>query len=329
MSAVALFTATLVAEVLRPEPLIDAVEAAFTHRGRGQPNPGGVLGVEMAAGGFHLKAAALSADRGVFAAKLNGNFPGNPAANGMPTIQGLMIVADVCTGAPLAIMDSGSVTRLRTAAATAVAIKHLANTGADQLTIIGCGVQAYDHIRFAHVVRPLRRVVLVDAQPEQAQRLAIRVVRELGMEISVGADVASACAESEIIITCTTSRAAFLERTMVPPGAFVAAVGADNPHKSELAAALLANAQVITDSTAQCAEIGDLRHAITSGVMTAANVHAELGEVVAGVRPGRESASQRIVFDSTGLPIQDAAAAQLALTLAASRTDLPHFRLNA
>lgn len=304
-----------------------AVESAFREHGRGAAAPGGVLGVELASGGFHLKAAALSAERGVFVAKLNGNFPGNAAANGggMPTIQGLVVVSDVATGAPLAVMESSSLTRLRTAAATAVAVRHLARSDADRLTLVGCGVQAFDQLRFAQVARPYRQVTLIDAHPELAQSLAQRVEQELGVEAVAGDDLAAACAASAIIITCTTSRTPFLERAMVSAGVLVVAVGADNPHKVELTAELVATAKVVTDSTAQCATIGDLRHAIESGAMQAAAVHAELGEIVAGTRPGRASASERIVFDSTGIPIQDAAAAELVLSLTSGRTDVPHF----
>ncbi len=326
---VALFSDELLEEVLDPEPLIDAVESAFRARGRGSAAPGGVLGVELAGGGFHLKAAALAPDRGVFVAKLNGNFPGNAATNGMPTIQGLVVVADAATGAPLAVMESGTLTRLRTAAATAVAIRHLARSAADRVTLVGCGVQAFDQLRFALVARPYRQVTLIDTRRELARALAARVERELGVEAVAGTDLTAACAASAIIIACTTSRTPFLELAMVSAGALVAAVGADNPHKVELAADLMAAAKVVTDSTAQCAAIGDLRHAIARGAMRAEAVHAELGEIVAGVRPGRESANERIVFDSTGIPIQDAAAAELVLSQVAGRKDVPRFTFRA
>lgn len=315
--------------MLKPAELIDAVESAFRERGRGSAAPAGVLGIEMAGGGFHVKAAALRPEHGVFVAKLNGNFPGNGTLNGLPTIQGLVIVADVATGAPLAVMESSSLTRLRTAAATAVAIRHLARRDAAglSLTLIGCGVQAFDQVRFAQVARALRRVTLVDQRADVARALAQRIERELGVEsvVSVGDDVAATCAPSAIIITCTTSRTPLLESGMVAAGTFVAAVGADNPHKVELAPDLVASAKVVTDSTAQCAAIGDLHHAIARGVMKVDAVHAELGEIVAGARPGRESEAERIVFDSTGIPIQDAAAAELVLALTAERSDVPRF----
>ena len=313
--------------MLDPLALIDAVEAAFGVRGDGDIAPGGVLGVEMAGGGFHIKAAALRTDRGIFAAKLNGNFPGNPASNGLPTIQGLVLAVDVATGAPRAVMDSSSLTRLRTAAASAVAVRHLAGADADHVTLIGCGVQGFDQLRFAHLVRPTRSITLFDPRVDAARSLATRIEQELGIHSHVADDLPSAATAGAgaIIITCTTSRAPLLEPSMVAAGTLVVAAGADNPHKVELAPALLAASKVVTDDTAQCAMIGDLHHAIASGAMRREDVHAELGEVVAGKRPGRTSRDERIIFDSTGLPLQDAAAAELVLALIAGMDDIQHF----
>lgn len=315
-----------VTQLLAPDRLIDAVEEGFRRRGKGEEQPGGVLGVELHRGGFHVKAAALSATTGVFAAKLNGNFPDNPALHDLPTIQGLVLVVSVSTGEPLAILESGAVTRLRTAAASAVAMRHLATSAADTLTLVGCGVQAFEQVRFADFVRPLRRVLAFDAQPDVAARLVDRIHAELGLAAAVGEDLSSACARSQIIITCTTATRPVLRNADVPAGALVVGVGADNPHKQELDPALLAGSRVVTDATAQCAVIGDLHHAIESGMMTVDDVRAELGEVIAGIRPGRGSREDRMVFDSTGTPLQDAAAAGLALALASERGIGTYFR---
>jgi alanine dehydrogenase len=316
MPEVLLLSATDVERLLNPLLLITAVEAAFRARGRRESQPGGVLGIELPGGGFHIKAAALAEAEGVFAVKLNGNFPRNPSTNGLPTIQGLVIVADIATGAPLAVLESGSLTRLRTAAASAVAIEHLARRDADTLTLVGCGVQGFDQARFALAVRALREITLVDTRIDAAEALARRLRDELGASVRVDAALAAACARSAIIITCTVSTRPFLLESMVAAGTLVVAAGADNPHKHELDAALLAHSRVVTDLTAQCATIGDLHHALDAGAMTVDAVHAELGQVVAGVRPGRTSPADRIVFDSTGIPIQDAAAAGLLIARA-------------
>ncbi|HEY0304980.1 MAG TPA: hypothetical protein VGC44_08400, partial [Longimicrobiales bacterium] len=113
----------------------------------------------------------------------------------------------------------------------------------------------------------------------------------------------------DVCVTCTTSREVIVNREMVPQGAFVAGVGVDNETKRELAPDLLAGAKVVTDLRGQCAQIGDLHHAVASGAMTTDQVYADLAEVVAGKKPGRESAEEVIVFDSTGIALQDVAAA--------------------
>lgn len=110
-------------------------------------------------------------------------------------------------------------------------------------------------------------------------------------------------------MTCTPSRRPLLHRVDVRPGAFVAAVGADNEHKQELEPALMAAATIVVDSLEQCAAIGDLHHALASGAVSIGQVHAELSEVVAGRKPGRRSAEEITIFDSSGVAIEDVAAA--------------------
>ncbi|HKO67909.1 MAG TPA: ornithine cyclodeaminase family protein, partial [Burkholderiaceae bacterium] len=128
---------------------------------------------------------------------------------------------------------------------------------------------------------------------------------------------ATASRASDIIVTCTSSNTPLLFSGDVSPGAFVAAVGADSEDKQELDAELLSTATVVTDVTEQCATIGDLHHAITARRMSPDRVHAELGEIVAGRKPGRSTADQIIVFDSTGMALQDVAAAAVVYERAA------------
>jgi alanine dehydrogenase len=122
-----------------------------------------------------------------------------------------------------------------------------------------------------------------------------------------------------VIATCTPAHAPFLDVADVRPGTFIAAIGADNPEKSEIVPALMARARVVTDLTAQCAHMGDLNHAIRAGAMRQADVHAELGELVAGRKAGRASAAEITIFDGSGLGILDVAAAAHAFDLARGR----------
>jgi alanine dehydrogenase len=282
-----------------------AVEEAFRQHGSGEARPPGVLGVPGRDGGFHIKAGIMN---GFFAAKVNGNFFENEE-RGLPRIQGVIVVCDAETGTPLAIMDSIAITRLRTAAATAVAAKHLARRDAKTVTICGCGAQGRSQLRALARTLPIEAAFSFDDVEQRARRFASELAPELGFRVTTARDLRSAVSTSDVVVTCTPSKIPFLFPGSLRPGTFVAAVGADGDDKQEIDAELLASATIVTDITEQCATIGDLHPAIDSGRMRREDVHAELGEIVAGKKPGRRTPEEIIVFDSTGMALQDVAAA--------------------
>src|SRR5688500_16846821 len=286
-----------VERLLPASACIEAVEEAFRDHALGKVPAPGILGMHAAKGGFHVKAGFLGKH---FAAKVNANFPGNTE---LPTIQGAVILFDAANGRPLAIMDSISITAIRTAAATAVAAKYLARAESETLLVCGCGGQAAAQLQALLCVRKPRRIVAYDTDAGRASGFSARFGGE------VADDLVEAARASDIIVTCTTATRYFVTPGMIRPGAFIAAVGADSENKQEIDPALLAQAKVVTDLTEQAARIGDLHHAIEAGVMKATDVHAELGEVIAGRKKARESADEIIVFDSTGTGLQDVAAA--------------------
>jgi ornithine cyclodeaminase/alanine dehydrogenase-like protein (mu-crystallin family) len=260
-------------------------------------------------GGFHIKAAMMNLSVPYFAAKLNGNFFRNSERFAMPNIQGLIILADARNGYPLAVMDSIEITVLRTGAATAVAAKYLARSESKVATICGCGTQGRVQLRAIAKIFSLTRVYAFDLVGDRAHEFAQELSQELGLEIEPVSDLTAVTRESDIFVTCTPAKKFFLGKDQVAPGTFVAAVGADNEEKQELDPRLLASSSVVADVREQCAEIGDLHHAIREGLMRLTDVHAELGEIVAGRKPGRTSPEEITVFDSTGTALQDVAAA--------------------
>lgn len=291
---------------------IDAVEGAFVEHARGNTIGPGVLAVDAAPDGvFHLKAAGTRGPRARFAAKLNANFPANPRLHGMPSIQGVVVLYDAGTGQPLALMDGAELTSLRTAATTAVAARHLARRDATVLAVIGCGVQARAHLLALSRVRPIRECVLFDVARDAAEALATETTRSFGMAARVVDSPAAAARAGDICVTVTPARRALLGVEDARPGILIAGVGADNHDKQELDPRLLAASTVVVDVLAQCAREGDLHHAIAAGLMRERDVHAELADVVSGRKPGRESADQVIVFDSTGTALADVAAAMV------------------
>ena len=303
--------------LLKIDECTAAVEHAFRLHGEGKTLPPAVLGLHVSNGSFHIKAGVLSLSRNYFAAKVNANFPDNPARFA-PTIQGLVILSDADNGSPLAIIDSGDITALRTAAATAVAAKYLARLDSEMVTICGCGAQGRAQLAALARVFPLRAVLAYDKNPQQASVFASELSVELNIPITASDDCADCIRRCDICITCTTSREPFVGEAEVHSGLFIAAVGADNPHKQEIHPAVMARSKIVCDVIEQCANMGDLHHALGAGVMKREGVHAELGEVVAGRKPGRESAEEVIVFDSTGMALQDVAAAALVYEKATS-----------
>lgn len=298
-----------VSSLLSLDDCIAAVEHAFWLHGLGVAATPGVLGMHVPGGGFHVKAGLLDLGRKYFAAKVNGNFPENGVRHGLPTIQGVIVLCDAENGSSLAIMDSREITSLRTAAATAVAAKHLARPDSQTLTICGCGTQGRVQALAVARVCPLAQIFTFDKVASRASDLAQVLASELELPVESVPELVPAVRNSDICVTCTTSNHPLLGTGDVGVGTFIAAVGADNPEKHEIHQMLLANSKIVVDVLDQCANIGDLHHALDAGVVSRSNVHAELGKIVAGKKPGRESAEEIIVFDSTGMALQDVAAA--------------------
>jgi len=290
------------------EDYVVAVEAAFVaaEKGRAVAPPAAALHVPD--GSFHAKGAALLGEGAVTAIKINGNFPGNPAANGLPTVQGVIYLADGQNGRPLAVMDSIEVTINRTAAATTLAARHLARPDSRIVTICGAGVQGRIQLIAIAAEARLERVHIWDAKAEAAERLAREMSPALKLDIRATTDL-SVTRQSDIIVTCTSARQAFLTRDLVKPGTFISAVGADNADKQEIDPGLYAASIAVVDSLEQAVEIGDLHHALAAGAVTTGHVHATLGEILAGAKAGRRDPAAITLFDSTGMGLQDVAAA--------------------
>lgn len=286
-----ILTRSQVRELLDYDTCISAIEAAFRSD---RVIPSGILGSHSDNGSFHVKTAGLDH---YYAAKINANFP-----NSIPRIQGVLALFDSTNGKLLALMDSMEITTIRTAAASTVAAKYLARKNSRSLTIVGFGTQGKSHLE------ALSRIFRFDDV--------------------YTCDLNEPYRKCDIVVTCTPSTKPVLYLKDVAPGTFIAAVGADNEHKQEISPELLASSVVVADVLEQCATIGDLHHAIDAGVMTRADVHAELADVIRGRKPGRVSDDQIIVFDSTGTALEDVAAASIVYERALAR-GISHSSLSA
>lgn len=298
-----------VAALMTPPDYQVAVEWGFRAAKQGQTSSPMPMHLPVDQGAFHAKGATLHGNARHYAAlKLNGNFPGNPA-RGLPTIQGVIVLCAADNGTVLAIMDSIEITLRRTAAASALAARHLALPHATTLAVIGCGGQAAAQAEALAGVLRLQRGFVFDTEATRSTRLAKALNQRLRLPFAAAPTLQDATKAAQVIVTCTTAREPFLTADDVMPGAFVAAVGADSPHKNEIAPSLMARAIVVVDVLEQCLLMGDLHHAVAAGALAPGDVQADLGDIVTGERSVRRNDDDIIVFDSTGTALQDVACA--------------------
>lgn len=300
-----------IAELLSLDECIAAVEVAFAAHARGETLAPGLLHGDGVGGEYHIKAGGIRAPRPRYACKINSSFFQNRATNGLPNIQGLIVLYDAADGRPLAVMESAEITIKRTGAATAVAAKYLARADSRVATIVGAGNQGAIQLESLMRVRQLEKVFVCARNPATTAAFAARLAAKLGISVEPRADLAAAVGGSDIVVTCTPAKRWIVGREMVSPGTFVAGVGADSPDKQELEPALLASSAVVTDLTDQCVRVGDLHHAVSEGAMRREDVRGELGQVIVGQAPGRLNPREVLVYDATGTALQDVAAAVL------------------
>jgi ornithine cyclodeaminase/alanine dehydrogenase len=318
-----------VAQLLTLDACIEAVEEAFRQLGSGQVQQPTVLGMHAGRGGFHVKAALFNrGSKQYFAVKCNANFSDNMRSFGLPAIQGLIILCDAQSGYPLAIMDSIEITILRTGAATAIAAKHLARPDSRVATICGCGNQGRVQLRALTRVLPIERVFAIDIDPATASTFASELTQELGISVEPFSNLGIALGASDVCVTCTPSSRPYVRVEYVRPGTFIAAVGADSSEKQELDPMLLRVGTIVVDVLEQCSVMGELHHAIEAKLVESKDVHAVLGEIVTGVRPGRMTQDAITIFDSTGTAIQDAAAAVAVFSSINDRSKFAHIDFN-
>ncbi|MBQ0829537.1 ornithine cyclodeaminase family protein [Streptomyces sp. RG38] len=243
----------------------------------------------------------------------------NPA-KGLPTHVGTVTVFAPDTGVPVAVLPAGTVTELRTAAASAVAAEALALPGPTTLAVAGAGAQARAHVTAMAAVRPIRRVRIWNRGPDGAAGLAEWVRTEHGFETDVCATLAEATREAGLICTTTSAREPVLHDADVAPGALVCAVGACRPGARELSSALVARSTVVLDSAeAAEREASELLVPLREGLIGRDHARGEIGAVLDGRVPGRRGERERMVYLSLGLAVQDVVAAVLVAKLRAVR----------
>jgi ornithine cyclodeaminase len=247
-----------------------------------------------------------------FAIKVSPGFFDNPKL-GLPSLNGLMILFSTKTGLVEALLlDNGYLTDVRTAAAGAVAAKHLSRPDSQVATILGAGIQARLQLEALTLVRPIKRARIWARDFAKAEAAAQELSTSLGIAVEAAPNPEAACDGADIIVTTTPAEQPILKAEWLQPGQHITAMGSDSEHKNEIDPAVLPRAVYIADSLAQTRRLGELHHAIRAGLIEPDRSFPELGQVVASQAPGRESPDAVTLCDLTGTGVQDTAIATLA-----------------
>jgi ornithine cyclodeaminase len=247
-----------------------------------------------------------------FAIKISPGFFDNPKL-GLPSLNGLMVLLSARTGLVEALLlDNGYLTQVRTAAAGAVAAKHLSRANARSAAILGAGEQARLQLQALTLVRPIERARIWARDPVKAAHAAADLTRRLGIPVEAAATAEAACASADVIVTATPAERPILKAGWLAPGQHVTAMGADSEHKNEIDPAAFGRIVYVADSLAQTRRLGELAHALKAGAVTERQAFAELGHVIARRASGRASENDITLCDLTGTGVQDTAIASLA-----------------
>jgi ornithine cyclodeaminase len=244
----------------------------------------------------------------------------DPGALGVDSHQGGVLLFDAADGAPLALLEAGAITAVRTAAVSAVATEQLARTDARTLAILGAGTQARSHVEAMLAVRAIERVRVWGRDPGKVRAFADEQAERHRVAVEPAASVAEALAGADIVCTTTSAREPILRSEVLEPGMHVNAVGASVPSWCEIDPAVLPLVSLVTDRRESlAAEAGEYRAAVADGLIPAGLVVPELGEVLNGDHPGRTSATEITLFRSLGLAVEDLAAGRLVYERARER----------
>jgi len=319
-----LLTGKQVKKLLDMKDVLGAVENAFKHKGLGkvQMPPKVYLFYEKYDGDLRTMPSFVE-DMDVSAVKIVNVHPQNAKNFGMRTVMALLVLVNPHTGAPLAVMDATHITDMRTGAASGIASKYLARPNPKIIGIIGCGNQARTQM-LALVTQygAFEELRLFDLYPEKAKALARefrRHYKEKVPKIKAVKEAKDAVVDSDIVVTATSARSPIVHDEWVKPGTHFNCIGADAPGKQEMDPKILKRAYLVIDDWEQASHSGEINVPLGKNEMTRDDVDAEIGHIVAGMKPGRQSDDQITVFCSTGLAIQDCLTAKIAYDAAVAQ----------
>ena len=307
--------------LIGPKEAIREVREAFAKLARGEAVLPGVIGIDIPEhrAEVHVKGAYLKGAPYYSIKEAAGSW--NNPAKGLPIGSGLVLVFDAETTFPRAILfDNGYLTDLRTGAAGAVAADLLAKRDIDRVGMVGVGYQGRYQLEALLQVRAPDRVIAVARDEAKVSAYCREMEAKHGVPVVPAKTVEQAVRGSDLVVTSTPATTPIVRADWVGPGMHITAVGSDGPDKQELEVAVLAKAdKVVADRLEQCAALGEIHHALVAGALRREDVYAELGEIAAGIKRGRESDEEITIADLTGVGVQDAAVANLVVREATRR----------
>ncbi len=292
-----------VKELLTMEETIGAVERAFELHGKGLTQMPPKVYLSFEKGDLRAMPAYLEGKAGI---KWVNSHPENPK-KGLPTVMAVLILNDPETGYPIAIMDATHLTNFRTGASSAVASKYLARKDSKVFGFVGCGRQAYTQFLALKEIFEIEKVKAYDVNERNAEKFVEFCRSWVDADVKQVEDVC----DCDVLTTTTPSRKPVVMNDWIKEGTHINAIGADAPGKQELDEKILLRAKIVVDDLEQAMHGGEINVAISKGILKPENIYASLGEIVAGLKAGRESDDEITVFDSTGLAIQDIAVAKV------------------
>ena len=300
--------------------VVEAVESAFKEKGLGRVQMPAKIYLYYTKYGGDLRAMpSFLEDLNISAVKIVNVHPENPIKNGLPTVMAVITLIDPSTGAPIAIMGGTTITNMRTGAAGGIAAKYLARKSSKVVGLVGAGAQARTQLMaLLQMSNELEEVRVWSRTEETKEKFVAEIRQAYGHVVRIisASSVGKTVEGADVIVTTTPSRAPLVRDDMVSAGTHITCIGADAVGKEELDPNILKRAKIVVDDWAQASHSGEINVPLNRGMITKENIWAEIGEIAAGLKPGRQRQDEITVFTSTGLAIQDAVTAKIAYSKA-------------
>jgi len=296
--------------------VVEAVESAFKQKGLGRAQMPAKIYLYYRKYNGDLRAMpAFLEDLDISAVKIVNVHPENPTKNGLPTVMAVITLIDPSNGAPIAIMGGTTITDMRTGAAGGIGAKYLARGDSKVVGLVGAGAQARTQLMaLMEVYKNLEEVRVWSRTEKTKKHFVTETQQAYGdlIQIISAASISKTVEEADIMVTTTPSREPLVTNDMVSAGMHINCIGADAVGKEELDPKILKRAKIVVDDWEQAAHSGEINVPLSRGLITKENIWAEIGEIVAGLKPSRQRQDEITVFTSTGLAVQDAVTAEIA-----------------